>query len=286
MAGSAGIAFSKMSGSGNDFVVVDDRAGALPGDLAAFARGVCRRGRSLGADGVVILDVPSALPAGVYFRWTYLNADGSEGEMCGNGAMCGARLAVLHGMAPGRCRFQTASGVVEADVEPDGEGVAIVLPDVPPPGDPVSLTSEAGPLTLHPVTVGVPHAVALVNDADTFADAATFDRVGRSIRHDGAFPAGVNVNVVSPAGPDRWRMRTYERGVEAETLACGTGAVATAVVAASLGLSRSPVEIVTSGGPTLTVAFDQGADGVARTVRLRGTATIIAEGVLYPAAWE
>jgi diaminopimelate epimerase len=95
----------------------------------------------------------------------------------------------------------------------------------------------------------------------------------------------VNVNIVSSAGSGMWRMRTYERGVEAETLACGTGAVATAVVAATLGLGAPPVEVVTSGGPTLTVTFDRGADGVARAVRLRGTATIIAEGVLHPAAW-
>jgi len=282
---SAGIAFTKMSGSGNDFVVVDNRSGVLPGDLATFARGVCRRGQSLGADGVVILDVTQDPLAGVDFRWTYLNADGSEGEMCGNGAMCGARLAVLRGIAPARCRFLTPSGVVEAEVDLEGEGVAIAMGNVRAPSRAVYQITELGPLTLYPVTVGVPHVVALVEDADAFADAATFARVGEAIRHDPAFPAGVNVNVVSPAGPDRWRMRTYERGVETETLACGTGAVATAVVVARLGMSEPPVAVVTSGGPTLTVSFERGGDGVSRGIRLRGTATVIAEGVVFPAAW-
>lgn len=286
MTRSPGIAFTKMSGSGNDFVVVEDRGGALPGDLAAFARGVCRRGRSLGADGVVVLDTPADLAGGLDFRWTYLNADGSVGEMCGNGAMCGARYAVLHGMAPRRCRFQTLSGIVGAEVDDHGEGVALAIADVAPPAGPVNLVTEVGPLTLHPVTVGVPHAVAFVDDANAFADATSFARLGRAIRHDPAFPAGVNVDVVSPAGANRWRMRTYERGVEAETLACGTGAVATAVVAVRLGLSQPPVEVVTSGGPTLTVMLDRGVDGVARSVTLRGTATIVAEGVLYPASWS
>ena len=285
MTDAPGIAFTKMSGSGNDFVVVDDRAAVLPADLSAFARGVCRRGHSLGADGVVVLDTPAGLAPGVEFRWTYLNADGSAGEMCGNGAMCGARLAVLRGIAPARCRFQTPSGIVVAEVDPGSERVAIAIPDVARPAEPVTLATEVGPLALHPVTVGVPHAVVFVDDADAVADAATFDRVGRAIRHAPAFPAGVNVDVVSPAGADRWRMRTYERGVEAETLACGTGAVASAIVAAGLGLCHSPIDIVTSGGPTLTVTFDAGADGSAHSVRLRGTATIIAEGVLLPAAW-
>ena len=109
-----------MSGSGNDFVVVDNRSGIVaPGAMADFARRVCQRRVSIGADGVVLIDHPTPPTPGepdAHFRWTYINADGSEGEMCGNGAMCGARFAVLHGIAPARCRFQTLSGIVEADV--------------------------------------------------------------------------------------------------------------------------------------------------------------------------
>src|SRR5215208_2215923 len=109
------IPFWKMSGSGNDFVVIDNRAGVLPSDrAAAFTRSVCRRRVSVGADGVVLIE--ESTDPGAHFTWRYINADGSDGEMCGNGAMCGARFAVLHEIAPARCRFQTPSGIVEADV--------------------------------------------------------------------------------------------------------------------------------------------------------------------------
>ena len=285
------VPFVKMSGSGNDFILLDARVAAAIDDLRAFTRAICHRRHSIGADGVVVIDPyePQLDQYGdepqnaVHFTWRYLNADGSDGEMCGNGAMCGARYAVQLGFAPEHCRFETPSGIVEAWVDDESGEVTLVMPDTGPVQAPVTLETTIGPLELHAVRVGVPHMVAFVPDADAVAH---LEEVGRAIRHnDRIAPEGTNVNLVSPLGPNRWRMRTYERGVEAETLACGTGAVATSVVAAHLGRSASPVAVRVSGGRDLRVSFDP-KSGAGRNVRLTGHAAVIAQGVLLEDAWS
>ncbi len=276
------IPFAKMTGSGNDFVVIDNRAALIPSASAsAFTRAVCRRGLSMGGDGVVLIERPEA-GHDVDFSWRYLNADGSDGEMCGNGAMCAARFA-LHARIAGRhMRFATLAGVVEAWVGDDPGEVAIKIEDSGPVGSAI----DAHGLILYPVRVGVPHGVAFVADADAFATRPAFEDRGRLVRHDPAFaPDGVNMNIASALTDGSWRMRTYERGVEAETLACGTGAVATALVAVLLGKSRFPVKVLTSSGRTLTVSAElEGRIG--RSIRLQGHAAIIAEGTLRPDAWR
>jgi diaminopimelate epimerase len=287
---SAPIPFWKMSGSGNDFVVIDNRAGAIPDEFVpAFTRAVCRRRLSIGADGVVLIEEPA--PAGTDepeadFRWRYVNADGSDGEMCGNGAMCGARFAVRRGLAPSACVFQTPSGLVRATVadDPDDPFVRIAIEDPGPvwPDRPVEV--EGRRLTLLPILVGVPHAVLLVDDADAFAAPDDFVRVGRAVRHHLAFaPAGTNLNVIGRRPDGTLRMRTYERGVEDETLACGTGAVASAIVATGLGLASPPVTIITSSGLPLRVDFAWDGER-ARDVTLAGQARIIATGEIWPEA--
>jgi diaminopimelate epimerase len=279
----ARIPFAKMSGSGNDFVVIDNRASLLAGEeVADFTRAVCRRGVGLGADGVILIE--NATRADIDFRWRYVNADGSVGEMCGNGAMCGARFAVRHGIAPASCRFETEAGDVEATV-PDADGdprVAIRIADAGLPGETVALAIDARISEFARVRIGVPHAVAIVDDADAFADAAGFAAWGRKVRHDPAFaPEGTNVNAIHVIDRQTIRMRTYERGVEAETLACGTGAVASSVIAVANGLVERPVAVRVSSGQTLTVDFDHARDGIV-SIRLSGEARFVATGILDP----
>ena len=284
------VPFWKMSGSGNDFVVIDNRAGLLlPADVAEFTRRVCRRRVSVGADGVVLIENPAPGASGeppADFRWRYVNADGSDGDLCGNGAMCGARFAVLTGVAPNCCVFQTAGGLVHAEVaaDPTDPFVRIAIADPGAVQPAVELEAEGQRLAPRPILVGVPHAVAVVADVDAFADDVAFARIGRVVRFDAAFaPAGTNLDVVAVLDRQTLRMRTYERGVEAETLACGTGAVASAVVATSLGLVEPPVTVVTTSGLPLVVAFAW--DGIRATgVRLAGQARIVAVGEVWPDA--
>ena len=283
------IPFAKMSGSGNDFIVIDNRDAALPAaTVAAFTRAVCRRGLALGADGVVLIERPSADAPPADFRWRYLNADGSEGELCGNGAMCGARFAVLRGITPRRCVFQTPSGLVAAEVSADPADplVRIAIADPGPVLPAVAVAVEGRRLAPRPILVGVPHAVEIVPDLDGFAGDAEFVRIGRAVRHDPAFaPAGTNFDLIAVLDRETLRMRTYERGVEDETLACGTGAVAGAVVATDLGLVAPPVTVVTRSGLLLRVEFSwDGARGRATDVRLAGQARIVAAGEVWPEA--
>ncbi len=278
------VPFAKMNGSGNDFIVIDNRSGLIDeAALPAFARAVCRRRLGLGADGIVTIEEP-APGSDVDFRWRYINADGSEGEMCGNGAMCAARFAARQRIAPARCRFATPSGVVEAEVV-DAERrpeVRLAMVD-PSPIRPGLNLDDAPNVTLFDyVRVGVPHVVAMAPDVDAFADAGRFAAWGRAIRqHPGLAPEGANVNLIHRVGPDTIRMRTYERGVEAETLACGTGAVASALVAVSRGLVEQPVTVITSSGRPLLVSWE-GEGDVVRNVRLSGEARFVAMGVLDP----
>lgn len=277
------IDFMKLHGSGNDFVVVDNRTGILAeSDLAEFSTLVSRRARSVGADGVVLIE--DAVEPETDFRWRYFNADGSEGEMCGNGAMCGARFAGLIGAAAADMAFSTMNGVVRAWVDRETGMVELAMAGTGPIEVARTVEIEGTRYELIPIQVGVPHSILFVDDADAFGTRADLERIGRTIRQSEAFaPAGTNVNVVSQLGGNRLRMRTYERGVEAETLACGTGAVASAVVSTGRGMVSSPVEIVTSSGMPLVASFDLGENG-ARTVALRGQTRIVMSGTIQPDA--
>jgi diaminopimelate epimerase len=289
-----GLQFTKMCGSGNDFVVIDNRIGRVQELLMPdFARRVCSRRLSVGADGVVLISEPDPPEqdgeARFDFRWRYFNADGSEGEMCGNGAMCGARFAYTLNISGPCSRFQTMSGPVEAEVDREGSAVRLQMPDTGQVTCDITVELEDIIATVHFVRVGVPHIVWIVEDADRFADARRFEQIGRALRYHERFaPSGTNVNVVSVRPDGALRMRTYERGVEAETLACGTGAVATAAVGAALGLSASPVSIAVSSGGILHVMLDWAGDH-AQSVALEGQARVIMSGQLSAEAlqtWE
>ncbi len=270
------VRFTKMSASGNDFIIIDNRNRAVPGDEAAFARSVCRRRLSVGADGVLLVG-PSGEP-GAHFRMRVINADGSEAEMCGNGARTVARFAQREGIAPAGMRFETIAGIISAEVL--GEEVRLGM------GDPTGLelafplTVEGTALEAHFVNTGVPHTVVFVPDLE----AVDVVGLGRAIRrHERFQPAGTNVDFVCQgAQPGELALRTYERGVEDETLACGTGAVAAALVAQQAGKVNPPVKVKTRGGTTLTVTFRAHSTGVSE-VTLEGDARIIYDGVL---TWE
>ena len=241
------IPFSKLNGSGNDFLLVDNRDGVMDGaDFPEFVRKVCDRKRSIGADGMIFLERDRSAD----FRWRFHNADGSVAEMCGNGGRCAARFAAKRGIAGNRMSFRTAAGIVRAEVS----GRRVKLQMTPPRGLAVdrSLTLAGKRFSYSFLDTGVPHAVLFVPDVSR----ANVAGVGRGIRRHKAFaPRGTNVNFVQPVG-DTLLVRTYERGVEGETLACGTGAVASAILSAVRGVAAPPVTVRTSGGETLVVHFD------------------------------
>jgi diaminopimelate epimerase len=241
--------FYKMTGSGNDFVFLDGRTAPAEASSVPMIRALCDRRAGIGGDGLVVL---SPEPDGA--RMVYFNADGSRAGMCGNAALCSTRLAARLGMAPETgMRLHTDTGILDTKCVGPGWSAELRLTDFPVP-EPVDLPLLPGERWMVRCTVGVPHLILLVDDI------AAVDVVGRggALRRDPLFaPGGLNVNFVGrvPTGLDPpWRLRTYERGVEGETLACGTGTVGAAAALASLGLADLPVRIGSWGGNTFSVA--------------------------------
>jgi diaminopimelate epimerase len=271
-----GIPFSKLNGSGNDFLLVDNREGVV-GDLdrPGFVAKVCDRARSIGADGMILVETSAKAD----FRWDFYNADGSRAEMCGNGGRCVARFAYERKIAGASQSFETLAGVIRAEVV----GRRVKLQMTRPKGfvESAELTIGGRRLPYGFLDTGVPHAVLFVRDLD----GVDVKALGSAIRHHKAFsPRGTNVNFAKPEG-GVIRLRTYERGVEGETLACGTGAVATAILAASRGLAGAPVSVVTTGGETLVVHFEQGKKDFGR-VYLEGDTSWVCDGRIYPEAYR
>lgn len=272
------ITFVKMSGSGNDFILMDNREQMLDsvGDIRAFVQAICRRKVSVGADGVIIVE-PSQRAD---FGWRFFNADGSEVEMCGNGGRCVARFAFLRGIAGQNLSFETVAGLIDAEVRGDVVKLRLTEPSVLQPCRQVDLDGEI--VTVDSINTGVPHVVSFVGDLE---DYEVF-RYGRALRYAAAFaPAGTNANFVTVTGPHSMSVRTYERGVEDETLACGTGSVASALAAAARGEVESPVEVTVRSGEILTIHFDR-VDGAFRNVYLEGRVRVIYEGQLWDEAWQ
>jgi diaminopimelate epimerase len=271
------IPFFKMSGSGNDFILIDNRQGVLNADhLGDFVPKVCARKVSVGADGLILIE-PSQR---VDFRWRFFNADGSEAEMCGNGGRCAARFAVLKGITTPKLAFETLAGIIEAEVN----GRQVKLQMVQPTGLKLNLDVpiDGQNHQLHFINTGVPHAIKMVEDA---AAVAVKD-LGRKIRFHTQFqPAGTNANFVQPVDRKHLKVRTYERGVEDETLACGTGAVASALIAAKKKLVDSPVEVQTSGGEILKIYFQPKGEAFDR-VFLEGDTRVVYEGSLWEEAYK
>ncbi len=265
-----GPTFTKISGSGNDFVLFDNRAKALDGDLRDFVQKVCSRRMGVGADGILLLEKSEEYN----FSMRYFNADGGEAEMCGNGARCIAYFAHQIGAAEERMTFLAKDGPHQADVHGCGVKVSLQNPSQVQLG--LDLDMGGKTLSAHFANTGVPHAVVLTTDLES----AEVVNLGREIRYHPKFaPAGTNVDFAQVTGPRALRMRTYERGVEDETLACGTGATASAVVAHLLKKVEPPVAVTTRSGEILTIHF-QSRDGVLTDVFLEGDVTPVFEGKL------
>jgi len=274
------IPFYKFSGNGNDFIIIDNRDAVVDeGSLTKFIARVCRRRMSAGADGLILVEDGQ----GVDFRWRYFNADGSLAEMCGNGARCVARFAYLNGIAGSTMSFENEAGIVTAVITDDR--VKISMPDPRDLRTAYALDLTGGPLTVSSINTGVPHVVV---PEPTPAELARVDVVGlgTEIRHHGAYaPEGTNADFVCISGENEITIRTYERGVEDETLACGTGAIAGAIVAADQSGLTSPVKVRTRSGGFLGVHFRQ-ANGAFHDVHLEGDARVIYSGELQEDAWR
>lgn len=262
-----------MSAAGNDFIIIDNRQNILDAEKAKeCAQNICRRKLSVGADGLILIENSKKAD----FKWIFFNADGSEAEMCGNGGRCIARLAHLKGIAPLKLTFETLAGIIKAEVL--RESVKLQLPL------PLNLTCDLKLLIeeknflVNSITVGVPHAVIFVEDLQN----CQVVELGKRIRFSKQFkPAGTNVNFVSIKNDSAIAIRTYERGVEDETLACGTGSVASALIANKKRGVKSPVSVLTRGGEVLTVHFTK-ENQTLKEVFLEGSANLIYEGELYP----
>jgi diaminopimelate epimerase len=264
------LSFTKMNGAGNDFVLLDNRSGhiRLNTDEIAF---LCDRHRGIGGDGVLLLENATN---GADFRMRYYNSDGGEAEMCGNGARCFARFANKVAGPFSELSFETPAGIIRAKL--NGEQVTVNLS--PPHGLALNrkLQVQGEELTVHLLNTGVPHVVVIVDELE----ATPVYELGKAIRYHSEFhPKGTNVNFVKVIGPGEIAIRTYERGVEAETLACGTGVTASALVYSRLESIGGPIRVHVLGGDWLEVAFVNVGEGF-RDVALKGPADFAFEGAI------
>jgi diaminopimelate epimerase len=266
-----------MSGSGNDFIIIDNRNKIVDEtDLPNFIAKVCRRKMSVGADGLILVENTDVAD----FKWRFYNSDGSAAEMCGNGARCVARYAYVTGIAGPAMSFETQAGIVEAQVV--GERVKVKTTDPLDLKIDYPMDLKNGSLSISSVNTGVPHVV-IVKDSLENAQVVT---VGREIRFHHKFaPAGTNVNFACHLKDNMIAIRTYERGVEDETLACGTGAIASAIIMACKEKLKSPINVLTRSGGYLNIFYKE-LDGRYYDIYLEGDARMIYNAQLLKDAWK
>ncbi len=262
------LTFTKMNGAGNDFVLLDNRAGSLRLDAKTIER-ICDRHRGVGADGVLLVE-PAA--NGADFRMRYYNSDGGEAEMCGNGARCFARYANRLADSTAAVSFETPAGVITAEFTGDLVRINMSTPKDLRLNDSIDVLGER--MDVHSINTGVPHAIVIVDDLD----AVDVQRLGRTIRyHEHFTPKGTNVNFIKILDANTIAIRTYERGVEGETLACGTGVVACALILRELHSVQPPIGVRVKGGETLQVGFEKSGSGFIN-VTLTGPADFVFDG--------
>lgn len=259
-----------MHGAANDFILVDDRKQTFPVSNKAWIAAIAARRTGVGCEGILLIQ-PSTKAD---FRMRFFNPDGGEVDMCGNGARCIARLAHKIGAAPASMSIETPAGIVRADVRGDQVLLHMTEPKDWRMNRTLSIDNQS--LNYSFVNTGVPHVVVSVENLDS----VDVQKMGSRIRYHADFaPAGTNANFIQITGPDSLRVRTYERGVEGETLACGTGMTACGLIAGKLGLVRWPVKITPTSGDRLEVNYELTTDG-ARNVTLFGPAVHVFEGEL------
>lgn len=264
--------FYKMNGAGNDFIVIDNRDLTISLDTDTIAA-LCDRHRGIGADGLLAVE-----PAehGADYKFRYYNADGGEAEMCGNGARCfgffTAHLAETEEI-PSSVSFETIAGTLTAELI--GEDIRIAMSEPKDLELKTSARIENFHDDIHFINTGVPHAVAFVTDLENLPVTTH----GRAIRtHDHFAPNGTNANFATILAPDHIAIRTYERGVEDETLACGTGMVACALTHHLLTGAPSPIKVDVEGGDTLSIGFEKTGETTFSHVTLTGPADFVFEG--------
>ena len=272
------IEFWKMSGSGNDFILIDNRDDVVAeAHMPRLVQRACRRRESVGADGAIFVVRSKQYD----FAWRFFNADGGEAEMCGNGGRCVSRFAYLKGIAGPEMTFDTLAGPISARV--NGRVVKVLMPKPQKMMMDVAVDYGAEWQSCDFVNTGVPHVVVAVNDLENHP----VFREGREIRYHQRFsPEGTNANFMTLLGPDELAVRTYERGVEDETLACGTGAIASALMAVRRKLVKPPVRVHTRGGEVLTIHLNpESIDGKpGQQVWLEGNTSIIYSATLHDEA--
>jgi diaminopimelate epimerase len=270
-------AFSKMNGAGNDFLVFDGISQKVNLSLSQ-RRTLCRRGHSIGADGLIILEKPKS-PQN-HFRMRYYNANGQEADMCGNGARCAARFAFENNIAPMRMTFETRAGEQNARVLANGR----VQLSMPPPAQVTpntTLKCDSRSFLGLFVNTGVPHFVTPVHNLSTL----NVNDAAPPLRHHKTFgKGGANINFVTVVGKNKLAIRTFERGIEGETLACGTGTVAAALWAHDVHNFSSPVTVKTCGG-ILSVKFQHTKNGFQNIV-LEGPTALVLVGHIGPNAFD
>ena len=262
--------FYKMNGAGNDFIVIDNRDLSANLDTDTIAA-LCDRHRGIGADGLLAVEPAEK---GADFKFRYYNADGGEAEMCGNGARCFGRFTShLTEEVPEKVSFETIAGTLDAVLVGDDVRIAMSAPKDLEMKLPVTVDDLDA--ELHFINTGVPHVVSFVDNLD---DLDVFNH-GRDIRRHSHFaPAGTNANFAKILAPDHIAIRTYERGVEDETLACGTGMVASALVHHLLTGAPSPIKVDVEGGDTLEIGFEKTGESTFTNVTLTGPADFVFEG--------
>jgi len=266
--------FYKMQGSGNDFIVIDNRAKTIsPAVMPSWAKALCPHAFSIGADGLIFLELDDTGQAAT--RWHFFNADGSRAEMCGNGSRCATLLAHMLGMAPEDHFMLTDAGQVHARVFREAGEVEVQLTPARDLALNFSLDLDGKSFTAHFANTGVPHTVIVSADVK----ALDIKDLGAKVRYHAHFaPAGTNANFIQVTSRTELLLRTYERGVENETYACGTGAAASVAVAHALGLCEPRAKVTTSGGEVLEIGV-HGTD-----IFLRGRAQLVYQGEFCPSA--
>ena len=270
------IPFVKMAGAGNDFIIIEARKNL---DYVKFAKAVCARQNGIGADGVLVLDKSAVSD----YRMRIINADGSEAEMCGNGARCMAAYIAVHAKEVKTLfGIETLAGEILAQAQ--AQEARVRLPDPKDYMPNLNITVANQKLEVHYIDTGVPHTIIFVDGLQE----VNVNSLGALVRHHPRFaPRGTNVDFVERARDGMVSVRTYERGVEAETLACGTGAVAAALVAYLHAHPKVKKEkgafmkVLTASKEILEITFDLDTGAKINNVWLKGSAKLIAKGEYF-----
>lgn len=268
------IDFVKMQGTGNDFILIDRTDSNS--DVIKWKKlviGMCERKIGIGADGVLVIERSKNND----FLMRIFNPDGSEVDMCGNGARCAAYYHFIKDKTE-QTVFETLAGVMKAELS-GKDNVRLILPDPEDTRLDILIRIETGELSVSYINTGVPHVIVETDKLDDM----DVNNIGRAVRFNDEFaPDGTNVNFVKVTGESSLEVRTYERGVEEETLACGTGVIAAAVIEALRGKVTAPVSVQTNGGDILKVHFNisDGEELSSRiyNVKLEGSAEVVYKG--------